>query len=201
MRSQLSKNISALALQTLCNKSQNFFRRTPLCEKYQNTGFSWSVFSVYGQNRVRIFPYLDRFSNSFQILENANMILSIYGKIRFWGSPYLGIFYALISCAEFFIMVWPESTTLLETSMGNLSPQEKRLITPSRHASLSRHHANSVTVSRIMPWKKGQQHHHAMHHFHTIHTNYFAVSQITSWTNGESRHHPNRWGSLIYSYT
>ena len=39
---------------------------------------------------------------------------------------------------------------------------------PSRHAPLSRHHANFVAVWQISPWKKGQPRHPVMHHFHVI---------------------------------
>ena len=54
--------------------------------------FSDSSFPLHGQNRIRIFPYLDRFSNSAQIRENMDMILSIYGKIPIRESPYFDIF-------------------------------------------------------------------------------------------------------------
>ena len=39
---------------------------------------------------------------------------------------------------------------------------------PSRHAPLSRYHTNSVAVWQISPWKMGQSHHHAIHHFPAI---------------------------------
>ena len=39
---------------------------------------------------------------------------------------------------------------------------------PSHHAPLSRHHANSVAVWQISPWKKGQSRDNAMHHSHAI---------------------------------
>ena len=48
-------------------------------------------FHVYGQNRQRIFPYLDRFFDSVKIRENTDMILSIYGKLRIRESPCFGI--------------------------------------------------------------------------------------------------------------
>ena len=44
--------------------------------------FSDPYFPVYGQNRIRIFPYLVRIGNSVQIQENTVMILETYGKIR-----------------------------------------------------------------------------------------------------------------------
>ena len=39
-------------------------------------------FLVYGQNRIRIFPYLDAIANSVQIQKNADMILPLYGKVQ-----------------------------------------------------------------------------------------------------------------------
>ena len=38
--------------------------------------------------------------SEYEIQENADMILSVYGKTWTRESPYLGIFYALLSCAE-----------------------------------------------------------------------------------------------------
>ena len=52
-------------------------------------------FTVCGQNRIRIFPYLDRISDSVQIRENTDAILPTYGKIRIRESPYFGIFHAV----------------------------------------------------------------------------------------------------------
>ena len=43
-------------------------------------------FPVYGQNGIRIFPNL----------ENTQMILPIYGKIRVRESLYFGIFHAVM---------------------------------------------------------------------------------------------------------
>ena len=43
-------------------------------------------FPVYGQNGIRIFPNL----------ENTQMILPIYGKIRIRESLYFGIFHAVM---------------------------------------------------------------------------------------------------------
>ena len=44
--------------------------------------FSDSYFPVYGQNHIRIFPYLDRITDSAQIQENMDTILPTYGKIQ-----------------------------------------------------------------------------------------------------------------------
>ena len=60
--------------------------------------FFYLYFPVYGQNRISIFPYLVRFSDSVQI--RMDMILSIYGKTRTRESPYFGIIYALLFCGE-----------------------------------------------------------------------------------------------------
>ena len=54
-------------------------------------------FSVYEQNHIRIFPYLDRIGESVQIRKNADTILSIYRKIRIRESLYFGIFYTMES--------------------------------------------------------------------------------------------------------
>ena len=47
---------------------------------------------------IRFFLHLDRIGDSVWRLENTDMILSIYGKIRIRESPYLDIFHAV----EFF---------------------------------------------------------------------------------------------------
>ena len=46
----------------------------------ETRAFHDPYFPVYGRNCIHIFPYLVRFSDSVQIWENKNMILSIYGK-------------------------------------------------------------------------------------------------------------------------
>ena len=55
---------------------------------------------------------------------------------------------------------------------SRFTPKKRGPIMPSRHAPLSRHHANSVAVLQfcwqIPPWKKGQSRHHVMHHIHAI---------------------------------
>ena len=48
----------------------------------ETRAFHDPYFPVHGWNRVRIFLYLVRFSNSVQIRENTNMNLSIYGKLQ-----------------------------------------------------------------------------------------------------------------------
>ena len=57
--------------------------------------FSDLYFSVYGQNRILIFPYFDRFSDFLQKQENADTLLSIYGKKWIKEILYFGIFYVL----------------------------------------------------------------------------------------------------------
>ena len=60
--------------------------------------FSDPYFPVYGQNRIRIFPYLDRIEDSVQLRENTDTILLTYGKIRLEKariSANIGIFHAV----------------------------------------------------------------------------------------------------------
>ena len=57
--------------------------------------FSDPYFPVYGQNRIRIFPYLDRIGGFVQIQENTDTILPTYGKIRIRQSPYFGVFHTV----------------------------------------------------------------------------------------------------------
>ena len=52
--------------------------RNPLREKCQNRVFSHPYCPIYGQNRILISPYLDRFSDDVKIRENTNKNLSIY---------------------------------------------------------------------------------------------------------------------------
>ena len=57
--------------------------------------FSDPYFSIYRQNRVRIFPYLDRIGDSVQMRESTDTILPLYRKMRIRESPYFGIFNAV----------------------------------------------------------------------------------------------------------
>ena len=57
--------------------------------------FSDPCFPVYGQNRIRIFSYLDRIGDFVQIQENTDTILPTYGKIRIRQSPYFGVFHTV----------------------------------------------------------------------------------------------------------
>ena len=68
----------------------------------QNAGFFWFVLSVYGQNHILIFPYLDRIRESDQIWENVDTIPSIYRKIRIMESPCFGIFHTVESSWRIF---------------------------------------------------------------------------------------------------
>ena len=49
----------------------------------------------YGLSLIHIFLYLDRISDSVQIQENTDTILSIYEKTWIKGSLYLGIFHSV----------------------------------------------------------------------------------------------------------
>ena len=64
----------------------------------QKHDFSDPYFTVYGQNRIRIFPYLDRVGDFDQIRENTYLILSIYAKIRIREMPYFGKFHTVFMC-------------------------------------------------------------------------------------------------------
>ena len=78
------------------------------CVKYaQIQAFSDPYFPVCGQNHIRIFPYLDRISNSVQKRVNTDTILSIYRKFRIRESPYLGIFHTVRE--QEFCRIWTES--------------------------------------------------------------------------------------------
>ena len=44
--------------------------------------FSDAYFLLYGHNPIRIFPYLDRIGDSFQIREKTDTILPTYWKNR-----------------------------------------------------------------------------------------------------------------------
>ena len=66
------------------------------CVKYAKIrAFSDPYFPQYGQNRIRIFPYLDRIRDSVQIRENTDTILPTYEKMRIRESPYFGIFHTV----------------------------------------------------------------------------------------------------------
>ena len=56
--------------------------------------FSCPCFPGYGQNRIRIFPYI---CDSVHIRENTDTIPLIYGKIRIRESPDFGVFHAVTS--------------------------------------------------------------------------------------------------------
>ena len=76
------------------------------CVKYvEIRAFSDPCFPVCEQNRIRIFPYLGRtrISDSVQIRENTDKVLSIYGKIRIRESSYFSIFHAVSSWTFTFI--------------------------------------------------------------------------------------------------
>ena len=74
------------------------------CVKYAEIrDFSNPYFPVCGQNRIRIFSYLDRIGDSVQIRENTDTILPTYGKIRIREIPYFGIFHA-VSCWTFSVI-------------------------------------------------------------------------------------------------
>ena len=60
--------------------------------------FSDLLFPIYGQNRIRIFQYLGKFSDSVQIRKNTDVIRSIYGKMWIRESLYFGIMDTLYSC-------------------------------------------------------------------------------------------------------
>ena len=59
---------------------------------------AWKVMKL-GLFLICIFLYLDLIGDSVPVLENTDMILSIYGKIRIRGSLYLGIYHPV----EFFL--------------------------------------------------------------------------------------------------
>ena len=61
-----------------------------LHEKAKIRGFSDTYFPVYRQNRIRISQRIDRI---YDIPENADTVLSIYGKIRTTENPYIDIFH------------------------------------------------------------------------------------------------------------
>ena len=65
-------------------------KSTSLHETRQNPGFLWYIFPVYRQNGIRISPYMDRI---YDIRENTDTILSIYGKIRTRENSYFDIFH------------------------------------------------------------------------------------------------------------
>ena len=47
-----------------------------------------------------------------------------------------------------------------------IHPKKRGPIMLSGHTPFSHYHANSVAVWQVLPWKKGQWRHQAMHHFH-----------------------------------
>ena len=59
------------------------------CMKKPKSGFSDTYFPAYRQNRIRISQSIDRI---YDIRENADTVLSIYGKIRTTENPYIDIF-------------------------------------------------------------------------------------------------------------
>ena len=61
----------------------------------ERQAFSDPYFSIYGQNHIRIFPYLDRIGDFLQMRESMDTILPTYRKIRIGESPYFGIFHAV----------------------------------------------------------------------------------------------------------
>ena len=55
----------------------------------------------YGLSLAHISPYLDRMISAVSLVRTDIPVLSKYGKIWIRENPYFGIFYALLSCAEF----------------------------------------------------------------------------------------------------
>ena len=63
----------------------------------------------YELSLVRIFPHMDKIADSVNIRENTDTLLSLCVKTRIRGSPYFGIFYAVIVINQhraFFLMSW-----------------------------------------------------------------------------------------------